>query len=334
MQKSKAGLKSMMVEKIKRPSPSTQRCRRMIAALLLAMFASPAAASAAVKIVHVDLLFNISSDFKEPSDVAVSPGGTIYVVDGVNNQIKRFKPGGEALSSFGEAGAGNGQFRYPLGIDADRSGNIYIADAGNHRVQIFGPDTLFSAKIDLPGLNGRPADPTDVAVDTSRKRLYVVDNDNHRFLIYDLATLRLIKTVGKPGEDQLMFRYPFLAALNKKHDLHVVDVINTRVQVVTGDGRFVRYIGGWGVEKGRFFRPKGVAIDRDGRVYVSDSYMGVIQVFESWGAFYGVLGDTGKNEVKRFRTPTGMFIDEHNRLYVVEMLAQQVSVYRIETERQ
>lgn len=334
MKKSKAGLKAVMPKKINHPIRSAHRRRSMIAALLLVLYALPAATAVVVKIVHVDLLFKISFDFKEPSDVAVSPRGTIYVVDGVNNKIKRFKPNGEALSSFGEAGAGNGQFRYPLGIDVDRSGKVYIADAGNHRVQIFDPDTLFSAKIDLPGLNGRPADPTDVAVDTSRNRLYVVDNDNHRFLIYDLATLRLIKTVGKPGEDQLMFRYPFLAALNKKHVLHVVDVINTRVQVVTGDGQFIRYIGGWGVEKGRFFRPKGVAIDRDDRVYVSDSYMGVVQVFESWGAFHGVLGDAGKNEVKRFRTPTGMFIDDHNRLYVVEMLAQQVSVYRIETGSQ
>jgi len=160
----------------------------------------------------------------------------------------------------------------------------------------------------------------------------VVDNDNHRFLIYDLSTLRLIKTVGQPGEDELMFRYPFFIALNQEQVLHIVDVINTRVQVVNPDGQFVRYIGGWGVEKGLFFRPKGIAIDRKDRVYVSDSYMGVVQVFESWGEFYGVLGDAGKNEVKKFKTPVGMFIGDNNLLYVVEMLAQQVSVYRIETE--
>jgi hypothetical protein len=60
--------------------------------------------------------------------------------------------------------------------------------------------------------------------------------------------------------------------------------------------------------------------------------MGVVQVFESWGEFYGVLGEAAKNEVKKFKTPVGMFIGDNNLLYVVEMLAQQVSVYRIETE--
>jgi len=306
----------------------------MIGLLLPALIASPASPAMAVKIVHVRLLYRISSDFKEPSDVAVSKSGRIYVVDGVNNRIKLFEQGGDRIGEFGAAGSGDGQFSYPLGIDVDDAENIYVADAGNHRVQIFGPDTVFSAKIDLPVKDGKAADPTDVAVDGSRKRLYVVDNDNHRFLIYDLANLKLIKTVGEAGEDPLMFRYPFLAALNPQHILHIVDVINTRVQVVTEGGQFVRYIGGWGVENGHFFRPKGVAIDGDGRIYVSDSYMGVIQVFESQGGFYGVLGDTGNNQVRRFKTPIGMAIDANNRLYVVEMLAQQVSVYRIETGRQ
>ena len=306
--------------------------RVILALLLLVVVVLPTAPAFAINIVHIDFLFKISSDFKEPSDVAVSKNGHIYVVDGVNNKIKVFGSNGKALSKFGEKGAKNGQFRFPLGIDVDNSGNIYIADSGNSRVQIFNPNTVFSAKIDLPAKNGNPADPTDVAVDDSRNRLYVVDNDNHRFLVYDLAALKLIKTVGGPGENKLMFRYPFFIALNKKQYLHIVDVINTRVQVVNPDGLFVMYIGGWGVEKGRFFRPKGIAVDTKDRIYVSDSYMGVVQIFDTWGEFYGVLGNAGKKEVKKFRTPTGMFIDNHNRLYVVEMLAQQVSVYRIKTD--
>ena len=117
-----------------------------------------------------------------------------------------------------------------------------------------------------------------------------MDNDHHRFLVYDLATRHLVTAIGRPGEDKLMFRYPFLAALNHQNYLHIVDVINTRVQVISPQGEFVRYIGAWGVEKGHFFRPKGVAIDGTNRVYVSDSYMGVVQVFESWGEFVGVAG--------------------------------------------
>ena len=72
-------------------------------------------------------------------------------------------------------------------------------------------------------------------------------------------------------------------------------------------------------------------MDRSDRVYVSDSYMGVIQVFDPQGKFSGVLGETGKKSIRRFTTPTGLFIDAHNRLYVVEMQANRVGVYQIGT---
>ncbi len=300
--------------------------------LLVFSIMLPVSSAFAIRIVNVRFLFDITDDFKEPSDVAVSKNGRIYVVDGVNNQIKIFNPDGAPLSAFGEKGEGSGQFMYPLGIDVDSIGNIYIADSGNSRVQIFNRDTAFTTEIALPGKDGKPADPTDVAVDKSRNRLYVVDNDNHRFLIYDLLTLKLVKTVGEPGEQNLMFRYPFFITLNKEKYIYIVDVINTRVQVINPDGLFVTTIGAWGVEKGQFFRPKGVAVDRNDRIYVSDSYMGVIQVFDTLGEFYGVLGDVAKKTIKKFKTPVGICIDDHNRLYVVEMLAQKVSVYSIETK--
>lgn len=302
-----------------------------LAGVLWLLLALPVAAAPDVPIVPIRFLFNITNDFLQPSDVAVSHSGRIYVVDGVNNQIKVCGPAGRPLSKLGSRGSGAGQFRYPLGIDVDRSGKIYVADSGNHRVQIFSPNGAFSAKIDLPGKKDKPADPTDVAVDAGRGRLYVVDNDNHRFFIYDLATLKLIKTVGAPGEREMEFRYPFFMALNKKKDLFIVDVINTRVQEISPQGRFITYVGGWGVEKGHFFRPKGVAVDRRDRVYVSDSYMGVIQVFDPQGKFSGVLGEVGRKTIRRFATPVGLFIDAHNRLYVVEMQANRVGVYQIGT---
>ncbi len=302
-----------------------------LAGVLWLLVALPLAAAPAVLIVPIRFLFNITNDFQQPSDVAVSNSGRIYVVDGVNNAIKVCGPSGRPLSTFGNSGNGDGQFRHPLGIDVDRSGKIYVADSGNHRVQIFDPDAAFSVKIDLPGKKDKPADPTDVAVDSDRSRLYVVDNDNHRFFIYDLSTLKLIKTVGAPGERELEFRYPFFMALNKKKDLFIVDVINTRVQEISPQGRFISYVGGWGVEKGHFFRPKGVAVDRSDRVYVSDSYMGVIQVFDPQGKFSGVLGESGRKTIRRFITPAGLFIDAHNRLYVVEMKANRVGVYQIGT---
>ncbi len=296
---------------------------------LLSLLASPAHA---IRFTHIRHLFDITGNFSEPSDVSVSKDGLIYVVDGVNNSIKVFNQSGRPLYSFGKSGSGNGEFRFPLGIDVDISGRVYVADSGNHRIQVFNSNGGFVTQISVPSKNGNPSDPTDVAVDKEHEKLYVVDNNNHYILAYDLAADRLIQTFGSPGTEKREFRFPFLMALDKDKYLYIVDVINTRVQVLNPEGLFVTSIGGWGVEKGEFFRPKGVAVDKNNRVYVSDSYMGVIQIFDSTGEFYSALGDLEKGTVKKFKTPTGIFIDNNNRLYVVEMFAQKVSVYSIESD--
>ena len=285
-----------------------------------------------IRLIHVKPLFERTDQLNQPSDVAVSKDGRIYIVDGVNNKIRVFDQNGGPVSSFGRQGSGNGEFRYPLGIDIDALGNVYVADSGNHRVQIFDPDGGFIAGLKAPPQKAHAADPTDVAVDDTRNRCYVVDNDNHRILLYDLAQRKLIKTYGTPGTGKRAFRYPFLITLDQAQYLYIVDVINTRVQVLNPDGLFVNFIGGWGVEKGELFRPKGVALDKKNRVYVSDSWMGVIQVFDETGEFYAVLGDPINREVKKFKTPVGIFIDHRSRLYVVEMFASKVSVYLLEGE--
>ncbi len=283
-----------------------------------------------IRLTAIKPLFDITHNLNAPSDVAVSKDGRIYIVDGVNNQIKIFNRLGQFLSSIGREGTGRGEFRFPLGIDIDRADRVYIADSGNHRVQIFESDGRFISEIKIATESSRPADPTDVVVDDSRKRCYVVDNDNHYILVYDLSNFKLIRTYGKPGTDKREFRYPFLITLDKDKYIYIVDVINTRVQVLNPEGLFVTFIGGWGVEKGEFFRPKGVTVDRAGSVFVSDSYLGVIQVFKPSGEFHSVLGESGKDTLKRFKTPVGICIDRQNRLYVVEMFAHRVSVYNIE----
>jgi len=299
-------------------------------ALLAALvFLAELPSARAIELMRVKHLFDITSRFNAPSDVAVSKEGRIYVVDGVNNTIKVFNYDGGLHSSFGAEGSDSAKFHHPLGIAIASSGRVYIADSGNQRVQIFNSAGQFEAQIKLPDSHGRPADPTDLAVDESANRCYVVDNDNHRILAYDLRSYKLIDIFGQPGTGNREFRYPFLIALDKEKYLYIVDVINTRVQVLNRKGLFVTNIGDWGVEKGHFFRPKGVALDKAGRVYVSDSYIGVIQVFDPSGAFLAVVGDVGAKGVKKFKTPVGIFVDHNNRLYVVEMYANRVGVFSI-----
>jgi DNA-binding beta-propeller fold protein YncE len=285
--------------------------------------------SESIPTIEVEHLFDLDADFLYPCDVTVNPDGQIYVVDGISNSVKIFDKNGKYRTSFGSKGSGKGNFLNPLGITCDVSGQIYVADAGNHRVQIFDADGRFLRQLRLTaGDKERIPDPADVAVDETRDLLYVIDNDNHKIRVYSKKTLQLLDQWGKRGENPGEFQFPFLAATDKKGTLYVVDVLNTRVQVLNSDGRTLAFVGKWGVDRGQMYRPKGVAIDAQDRIYVSDSYLGVIQVFNKNKKFKGVLGDTF-GFMAKFKSPTGIYVDGNMRLYVVEMLAHKVSVYKI-----
>ena len=85
--------------------------------------------------------------FDSPSDVLVAPSGDIFVADGHgsegNNRIVRFSAAGDFLMSFGETGAGPGQFRDPHALAMDSQGRLFVGDRGNNRIQIFDQEGSF-----------------------------------------------------------------------------------------------------------------------------------------------------------------------------------------------
>lgn len=259
-----------------------------------------------------------------PSDAAVGPDGNLYVLDGVRHRVVVFDAEGVLKFQFGTRGSEPGQFLFPLGIAAAPDGTIYVADSGNHRFQILTSDGKPLSTILLPATDSStPSDPTDVVVDTARQRAYIADNDNHRVAVYNLASGSFEPVWGRPGRGERQFRYPFLLDLSADGYLLVVESINTRVQVLSPSGKFVRFIGAWGVRSGQLFRPKGVACSGN-QVFVTDSYLGSVQVFDLSGTFLGPLAD-GAGTPMEFVTPTGIAVDpQRRRLYIVELKANQV----------
>jgi DNA-binding beta-propeller fold protein YncE len=262
--------------------------------------------------------------FSMPSDVAVGRDGGLYVLDGVNHRVVVFDAAGELRFKFGSRGSDLGQLLFPLGITTTPDGKVYVADSGNHRFQVFSADGKPLKAVALPGsASGVPPDPTDVAIDTARQHLYVVDNDNHKLHVYNLSNNSFEQVWGGPGQGRRQFRFPFLIDTSSQGYVLVVEPINTRVQVLNSDGKFVCFIGGWGIKPGQLFRPKGVVTFED-RVFVTDSYLGRIQVFNMGGDFLGMLTNSEGAPIQ-LTTPTGITIDaERRRLYVVELKADRV----------
>lgn len=259
-----------------------------------------------------------------PSDVAVASNGRVYVVDGGNHRLVIYDALGGLIATVGQHGAGPGQFAEPLGVAVDRQGLVYVADASNHRIQVLDGEGRFLRSLPLLD-RGRPVRPADVAVSERSGHLFVSGNNTHRILKLSPQG-EVVGSWGGEGVAQGQFRYPATLAV-REGLVAVVDVLNTRVQIFDEEGRYHYQLGEWGVLPGQLFRPKGIAIDQAGRYYISDSYMEVVQVFDSGYRLLHVLGQGDKP--RRFVAPVGLAVSMDGRLYVAEMLANRVSVFEL-----
>lgn len=265
-----------------------------------------------------------------PTDIAIGIEGRIYIVDSGNNRVLCYSKDGEYLFAFGSPGEGDGQLLAPVGISAAPDGSVLIADRGNRRIQIFDENGKFITTI--PTKSGeRSVTPVDVAVDKAGKHIFVTATKPfHRVLVYGKGGGKgEVEAIwGKPGSNPGEFRFPATIAVGPDKNIYIVDVFNSRIQVYRDSGEPLITISSWGVTPGHLFRPKGVAINDQGLIAVSDSYLGVVQLFKDDTKFQAVLGEN--EEFAHFTTPAGLALDNNGRLYIAEMLANKVTVLQLE----
>ena len=85
--------------------------------------------------------------FHEPTDMAVTADGDVFVADGyVNARVVHFRGDGTFVKAWGRRGSRPGEFSLVHAIVADGRGRLLVADRNNARVQVFDRDGHFLAQ--------------------------------------------------------------------------------------------------------------------------------------------------------------------------------------------
>ena len=108
--------------------------------------------------------------------------------------------------------------------------------------------------------------------------------------------------------------------------LSFLHTMNSRVSVFGPDGDFLRAIGSRGDGFGSFDKPKGIAFDSFGNLYVADSSFGVVQIFGPEDDLLLYFGGRGAHP-GLLRNPTGIAIEPRsNTIFVADYLNRRLSV--------
>jgi hypothetical protein len=224
-----------------------------------------------------------------PFSIAVDSTGRILVGNGKTGNVEIYDFDFNLLSKLG---SGDGEFKTPCAIAVDISDNIYVADCGKHKIKIYNPDGSFNFSFGGPGNgNGQFNYPTSITIDETYGEIIIPDT---RF------------------QSGMMGKYQA-----------------PRVQVFDKNGMHKRTFGIRGVGEGVLFRPEGVAVDSAGRLYISDGYQNVVQVFDNTGTYLTPLYDNANP----IMNPLGVAMGSSNRLFIAVHGSERIDIYGIDNFR-
>ena len=262
--------------------------------------------------------------FDLPFGLAAAPGDELVVADPDRPQVVRLELGRHELR---QVTCAEHAWAAPVAVAAAPGGVLYVADAGAGvlvRVDADGRCALLG--------RGELTRPTGVAV--LGERVFAADPPRHLVVAFSPQGEVLARLGGEDDPTSLL-HFPSALAVTPAGELLVVDTLNFRVaRYAAGGPAFGQALGGFGSAEpagGGLVRPKAVAVDAQGRAFVSDAELGVVVAFDAEGRYLFSLGAPGDGPAE-LSIPGGLAI-RGRFLYVADGSHRRIQVYELLGER-
>ncbi len=276
-----------------------------------------------------------------PLGIALSPDGQrLYVAESRGERwVKIFDTTGNLLGKFAPPRTTPAE-RSPVYLATDAQGRVFVTDRLQHAVFVYDPDGNYLDTILGPTLTLSEyiAKHTGTSPLPGTFAYNIFEDEVH----YQDAS-GLAKTLPRPNrpawaplgvattpEGQLI-----LTDVGRKdgQENHQVLVFPAAALTAIGQPDFSPQIlafGQFGEADDQFQFPNMAIRDAQGRFVVSDGNNGRLSVWDAQGNFLYLLGaGTGEGALN---LPRGLWMDERQRLYVVDTVGQAVRVYDFATQ--
>ena len=303
-----------------------------------------------------------------PLNLLVTSSGDVVFTDFLNNRVRRISHG--VVSTI----AGNGDFGYsgdggpataaelatPHGLAVGPQGSLYVTDNGNDRIRRITADgridTIAGNGAFGGSGNGGPAtaaalaDPFGIASDASGALFISAPSGVRR-----VAPNGTIGALAGNGTDAYggdggpataaQLSDPQAVAVNAAGDLFIADDLNCRIRKIDHRTKVASTVAGTGVcafsgdggpaTRARLNRPRAVAVDRAGDLFIADTNnlrireidarTGVIRTVAGTGTL-GPAGDGGQASEAALDFPYGIAVDGSGNLAISQYRSHTVRV--------
>lgn len=274
----------------------------------------------------VSWLIGIDSDEPEPvvlqrpQSGTVDSRGRVLVTDVSRQGLYVFDVEAGELAVWTRATA-ESDFVSPIGVAEGAGGRILVTDSELGIVAVLDDEGRPLQPIGK-GLLRRP---TGITVDRATGRVFVADTRANDIKIFD-GDGDLVDTLGAEGDMPGYLNAPTYIDY-RDGALYISDTLNSRIQIIRQDGDSVQQVGRRGLYVGNLARPKGVAVDSEGKIFIVESYYDHLLIFSGSGEFLMPIGGSG-NRPGQFFLPAGVWVDGRDQVYVADMFNGRVVIFQ------